>query len=585
MKISQLFLLAFLIPFTLGAQIPGQEYIYSEAPWSTVNTGLKIGSDTYFGGSDHLCKAATVTRIGANDNLIFRTSLENGYWEVGDLIYQENENRLLGCGFYSSSDDFPDGNLGPTIFAINLNGDLLFQTILDENTYGNLGTEITELTYTLNGDIVMATKDKLLWFDQSGTYQNAQIISAGPDVLGIKRVNDDKLLSYSSSGFFVMDHEGQILESISVTLGLVSSVFVSDNIVYTLTNNGLFTYSLVDQSTANHTDFLNYISVPEGICGNAEKLFIYEKSNPDTDYEKVITLNKSTFVLEADYFFEQAEVSISDVFSNEEELLFVGNYFMSEENPTFPMYPYIHGSQSFIKSTLIADAPTFSSADISLSNLVITDPLIPVDTIEDYPGFYQVWFDSPYAGFSFDITNNGDNIVHSFSVTSNRWWSFNCAESRYFKHFTNIAIFPGETMTFSDSTWIINYIPEGSDLPEITLIGIGPNHHFDGDYSNNYISQLVVYVSADEPLFSSKINLFPNPAANYIQLEADLEVASNEVLIEVFDPLGKKHKQLVVAATNSRVDQTLYVGDLGSGMYLVQLSANGRKHVEWVVIY
>lgn len=585
MKNLTLFLLTLFIPILLDAQIQGQEYIYSQIEWATTNTGIKIGDNVYFGGSDFLCKNAMVTCVGPNDNLIFRTSLESGYWEVGDIIYQENENRILGCGFYSSSDDFPDGNLGPTVFAMDLNGNLLFQTILDENTFGQLGNHNTEVTYTINGDIVMATKDKLLWFDESGAYQSAQTISSEPDILGIKRVNDDELLAYSESKLYTMDHEGLVLQTITVGLGTINSLFVSNNITYALTANGLFHYSSVDQSTGNHTGFLSAISIPTGICGNADKLFIYEKSNPDVDYEKILMLNKNSFAVEEEFFFEQPEVVIREVVSSDNELLFVGTYTMSEENLNSPMYPYILGQQSFVKTTPIFDAPLFSSADISVSNLEITNPLVPVDTIEDYPGTFWIWFDSPYVGFNFDITNDGTEPIYSFSITSNSFWNFNCAEARYFRHFENITIFPGETMTFSDSSWVIDHMPVGANEPKLSLTCTAPNHRFDGDYSNNYVIQFLIWVGVDEPLLVDKLSISPNPATNYIQLNAELTNALDKVLLELFDPLGKKHVQQEVSSGNNQIDAHLYVGDLASGLYFMQLSANGKRHVERVVIH
>ncbi len=583
MKKLKLLSLLILFSYVLTAQLADQEYIFSEEEWAFTTSMVRVGNKTYVAGADHLCKNGVVNCVGQSVSLLFSTTIEgSGYWHVKDITYHEGNNFLYGCGYWKSADDYPTESDGPVVFGLGLSGGVFFTSHFDKFTYGDMWSQQgMELTYTNDNDIVVATAGNLLWLDQIGNIQNAQPVAVNSNFLGIKRVNDNHLLAYTLSDLYVMDHEGQILQTVAVA-NEIQSVFVDNDIAYCLTEAGLFVYDINNQSSEVTTDYLSSISSPKGICGNSSKLFIYEKSysNPD----KIIMLDKATYIVEDNYQFEQPLTSIAEVYTNDEKVFIAGNYLIRHENPNNSTNTFSVGTQSFIKTAAIFDEPLFSNNDLSMSNLEITNPLIPVDTIEDYPGDYHVIFDDPVVGFKFDITNNGTQAIHSFSVTSNSWWSFNCAESRYFVHFNNVNILPGETVTFSDDTWVINYMWLGSNLPQISLTAFAPNHQFDGNYSNNHVSQPAVLVDTDEPNFIKDISFSPNPTSNFIDIKAQLNETIDDIKINIFDTIGKQVRNETITGAHQKIEHKFFVGNLPHGMYIIQLLGSGKTYSEKIIV-
>jgi hypothetical protein len=105
----------------------------------------------------------------------------------------------------------------------------------------------------------------------------------------------------------------------------------------------------------------------------------------------------------------------------------------------------------------------------------------------------------------------------------------------------------------------------------------GLNFTVDSIYINP-IANFVTGISNDQSVLESKITLFPNPANQKFSLEYEL-IKSANVLIELFDMLGKSVKMLLPATEQSKGvhKNSWQINDLSAGLYFIKISINGSE--------
>ena len=89
-----------------------------------------------------------------------------------------------------------------------------------------------------------------------------------------------------------------------------------------------------------------------------------------------------------------------------------------------------------------------------------------------------------------------------------------------------------------------------------------------GLYAQNSSNLLATNYSSQSVSISTQLQIFPNPAANYIGV-TDSEEAKQ---IVVYNLVGSKMKSFF--ATNG---EKYYIGDLKRGMYLIQILGRNNK--------
>ncbi len=105
----------------------------------------------------------------------------------------------------------------------------------------------------------------------------------------------------------------------------------------------------------------------------------------------------------------------------------------------------------------------------------------------------------------------------------------------------------------------------------------GLNFTVDSIYINP-IANFATGISNDQSVLESKITLFPNPANQKFSLEYEL-IKSANVLIELFDMLGKSVKMLLPATEQSKGvhKNSWQINDLSAGLYFIKISINGYE--------
>ena len=105
----------------------------------------------------------------------------------------------------------------------------------------------------------------------------------------------------------------------------------------------------------------------------------------------------------------------------------------------------------------------------------------------------------------------------------------------------------------------------------------GLNFTVDSIYINP-IANFATGISNDQSVLESKITLFPNPANQKFSLEYEL-IKSANVLIELFDMLGKSVKMLLPATEQSKGvhKNSWQINDLSAGLYFIKISINGSE--------
>ena len=212
------------------------------------------------------------------------------------------------------------------------------------------------------------------------------------------------------------------------------------------------------------------------------------------------------------------------------------------------------------------------------------------DGIDFY--FYPVDFGGAPLG-PFEVPNPGDEdhvLVTTFGPTEDFYivstnidqWSFDGGvDTRVHKYLPNMAWqsaftighpnpdVPGQIIRTSDGAAIVVGYTTGvvSGGNEVFVAKIGPGN---GNYPNAQADVVVdAIVIVDEMDEVAKLNVYPNPAVNAIQIDTDKPGYSS---VRMIDATGK-----LVASENISLNLTLSVGGLTNGWYMLEVSGEGMQ--------
>lgn len=106
---------------------------------------------------------------------------------------------------------------------------------------------------------------------------------------------------------------------------------------------------------------------------------------------------------------------------------------------------------------------------------------------------------------------------------------------------------------------------------------------FSDPFANGWgwvIDNLRIQVPVSSPetkLSANKINLYPNPFTNELNLRLELNNNAEEIQIEFYNMYGQKVKSLQFNNIIGRVTEKIEINDLPEGLYLVSISENGQQ--------
>lgn len=190
------------------------------------------------------------------------------------------------------------------------------------------------------------------------------------------------------------------------------------------------------------------------------------------------------------------------------------------------------------------------------------------DLTPNYGAIYKfIWYDGfPVEMTSFEGKLEGDEQVGLTWQTQSEQNSSHYEVERSLSGDENSFEKIGEVAAAENSTEVLNY----SFTDHIRLRSNYLYYRLkivDLDGTFDYTKVIVIKLS---PSDLPDIELFPNPAADVIQLEASFS-AEGATTIQVLNLQGKLVKEINYLADNGFVNTKIGVGDLAAGMYLLQI--------------
>ena len=528
MKTPTFFFLLFFFSSNLSIGQTPIEYVISEYWFSEMHHVIHAAGKTFVAGHIKDCDQAAVFAFDENGNKEWEF-ITDGYSRVSDMIFRTSDSTLFIANDWRTADDVPTEYDGPNIFALNINGDTLFETHLTvmeygENLWGNPSMDINSIN-----ELIITTRGMMLWLDDTG---NVLSNTEFPDSLDYRFnnmtvYNDTTMLVSDNNKAFILNHVGEIQQELNLGNYILDIEIDGDNVLL-LTESELFIYHIPTSTLSSNNTFTNTLETADGISLDHNWVYVWGK-DINSELSIIGQIEKNNYTLVQSIPNEQG--MITDIFSDGNTLYFSGikNVDLSQFS-----YPFGHTLfQPFIKTTPILTEPNYTGPDISIQNFQVLVPA-EIDYFDSIELFYH--YVNPSLIFEYDVTNESLDTIFSYSITGQRWSTSNCSEARYFSHEENVVIPPGETLLKQDSfsTFWVQY------QEELELTIFAPNHQFDNNYSNNYLlgGNLVgIENILNQPDF--KLKLFPNPTNHNLNISFETENLSNQEKFRLISFDGK----------------------------------------------
>ncbi len=530
------------------------EYIYSKTPFSTIEANLLINQQLYTAGAVGECISPVLRVVDGQEDVPWYSPI-GGYWAFQNLLFlPDQDSTLITGGYYRTGDDYGTNNDGPRILGYDLNGNLRFDTPIPA---GSRSFDLnSRLNFIVNGDeeIVAIHLDTLHWLSIQGDYIK-EVVHPFMQMVDLVKLNDTTMLGVTESSFIWMNNDGTIIRQLPVNGSIIRGIEVINSKAYAFTVD--YILEVLDSISILPLNNLSYSSElePIGITGNSSSLFLWGKDK-SSDFSKFLQYDIATSDMVQNTLFEQVGTIVKDVVATETQLFFSGDY-TTDEGPA---------STSFAKSVDILDI-NFVEVDIALDDVRILNEL------SSYVDGGQTYYSARPLIYEFDVTNLGPDSVFSLGFYTNRYDGFNCAIAHLYNYISGIAIPPGERVTITDSSDYIYSTSTGSNYtPQLNFHVYAPNHRFDGDRSNNVLTEdLPVPTQELNFLLASEITLFPNPADQSVQLQLPQITTTESIRLMIFDVQGKKMQEQFFENGLGNEGATIKTSSFPDGIYFLQL--------------
>lgn len=540
---------------------PPFEYVISEHWHSTMEHVIQAAGKTFVSGYISDCDQAAVFAFDENGKKEWEF-ITDGYSQVNEMIFRESDSTLFIANHWMTADDVLTHLDGPNIFALNINGEVLFETHLTvmeygENLWGNPSMDINA-----SNELIIISRGAIFWLDDIG---NVLSSIAFPDSLDYRLnnmtvYNDTTLFTSHQEKVFVMNEVGEIQTELELLTPVLDIEIDGDNVLF-LTATELFIYHLPTASLSSNNVFTNTLEAA-GISIDNNWIYIWGK---DINSESSIIgqLDKTNFNLVQAVPNEQGRVT--DIFSDGNTLFLTGKKDVAEGTN----FGYFGNAliQSFIKTTPVFTEPNYTGPDISIQNFEIIVPA-EIDYFDSIELFYH--YVNTSVVFEYEVYNAGPDTIFSYSIFGQRWFASNCSEARLFSHRENVVIPPGESLIKIDS--INPFWTQYQDELELTVFA--PNHLFDNDLSNNTLIAGNL-VDIENPLIQSnfQLKIFPNPTSNNLNINFETESLSDQEKFRIINLDGKILEEIDINLNHFQ--HTFSLEKYSQGVYFFQYLKDG----------
>ncbi|MDR4988985.1 MAG: T9SS type A sorting domain-containing protein [Bacteroidales bacterium] len=205
--------------------------------------------------------------------------------------------------------------------------------------------------------------------------------------------------------------------------------------------------------------------------------------------------------------------------------------------------------------------PDIELVDFTISNLeyeyIDTEPI-------------AIYFDTEMT-----IYNNSDDVIETFAVFTTLMKNGVYAFTPFFyEKFTEYAIHPYEELTIQLPRMRKDDPPSHNN--EFCFELLAPNSGIEPDISQNLLCKTFDIVSADDLQHSNSLLVYPNPAKDYLVVNA-----SKDGLIHI--ALKNSYGQVVYDKTTFASEVILDISTLSPGLYLLTIVANNDRITKKVI--
>jgi hypothetical protein len=384
-------------------------------------------------------------------------------------------------------------------------------------------------------------------------------------------INDQALITYENGyltngniiaadaqSVFLYDNQGNLLNTYNIPSD-IRELKVNNDSIFILTFDQIYLFgsglNLISTSSTNgYNDFTRLkVNTQQVSCLAEDMNNIYVLSLPHnlSNYQAQ-TISCSHNISSPMDFEQNVHLSLSEAYNLYSDFaLRLRDYALNSSNSV-----------------------NISHADAGLTNLVVTDVQVIAGPNSEY--LVKIWGDVVLKNFGTTTIQNC-KILHAHGAPLN----YSCGENYYDSLFTNLNLFPGESVTLNlglihDK---VEYLPGQQTLNyNLCVYSAIPNDLVDLISNNDFICESVFlgYAALDN-LSNFNIQIQPNPSIGTFEVKSDASLG----MITIYDLTGKQIFKLETAEQNSFVD----LSSFPSGAYHINIENQfGSYHKQLLLV-
>lgn len=485
-----------------------------------------------------------------------------GYGRYTDVVFAA-DSTIWASGWLEEADDV-SGFSRSILTHYDLQGNILFHREVEQDYLPSFAS--LELVSLADGQLFWSTAFEVHLLDAQGTTIDTWNNPNNSAVYHLSATSADFFLIGTPEGVYRIEASGDV-DTYYLDDIIPSDVLTTSDRAYWLVGNQLAAYEYASEEEFSWDLEPGVYNTPRMELQADGNIFLHSFLFPPygtglflTETEEIISLesfpavNQHLFqmVLEDDSYYLMG----ADLFEGELGFRELYHGFVQHINPAAPT-PY---------------------PDIGVEGInVMLDSFVLIEHDET---FFKVraWWSG-----EIQVTNYSDVAVDSFFLASPVNGGFNCAEGRYYgKHPARIDPMSSTIVPFSDITLLGASVDGEGHITfqyNLCLFTGAPNSGLDADPLNNTFCESFMIVNTEDQLpQNADVRLFPNPAKEVVQLQAEDAWIEH---VQVFDLSGK----LLLEQSLNQYSQTkLRIDQLPKGMHLVMVYTDKGSSQHTLVI-
>ena len=297
------------------------DHIFSEIRQSKIYKNINVDNHVYTASSIHQCFSPTLANLTEN-NIQYWTDGEPGYWFYNDLVYFEEENLIITTGFYREADDVGSIIDLPHILGFQLDGTLLFNTVLSFPPGIEWHNLLLDLAISSDGKVMGVMSNVIYLLSANGEHISTQTL-ANSEFLAIEKYNDQHMVILGKDVIFLLGNDGNFTDSLELISSAID-MWVADQTIWILGEDNLT--KIVDFNNQTSAEELYNVITPTAITGNSENLFVIgEPLEGQGSFSTIVQLNPADLSILNQSDFPVESTTLNSISATAEQLVINGN--------------------------------------------------------------------------------------------------------------------------------------------------------------------------------------------------------------------------------------------------------------------